>query len=147
MEPGSTGLGGLAAVKLALAFGVPAAIAAVLGLLIMPPRTAREFVVRIASTVACSFFFGPLLVMAVMAWMPDLATSAHWMAQRSGIGDEGLLSMFYLLGPCMLLAGLPAWWVLGAFMRSSAKLENQDLVDWFAENRRKLQDRTGDGEQ
>ena len=45
--------------------------------------------------------------------------------------------MFYVLGPCMLLAGPPAWWVLGAYLRLTAKLRNQDLVDWAVEIRRK----------
>ncbi|RSF02730.1 hypothetical protein EGU54_12580 [Achromobacter aegrifaciens] len=46
MEPSSTGLGGLAALKVAMAYGIPAAIAAILGLLIMPPRTARDPTLR-----------------------------------------------------------------------------------------------------
>ena len=48
MEPGSTGLGGFAALKIALAFGMPAAMAALIGMLLMPPRSSREFVARTA---------------------------------------------------------------------------------------------------
>ena len=137
MEPGSTGLGGFAALKIALAFGMPAAMAALIGMLLMPPRSSREFVARTACTVVSSFLFGPLLAIGMIAWMPDIVSSAYWLAQRTGLGEDGLLAMFYVLGPCMLLAGLPAWWVLGAYLRLTAKLQNQDLVDWAVEIRRK----------
>lgn len=137
MDPNSAGFGGLAALKIALAFGVPAALAALIGMLLMPPKTPREFVARTACTVVSSFLFGPLLAIGAISWMPSLMESAHWMAARSGLGEDGLLAMFYVLGPCMLLAGLPAWWVLGAYLRLSAKLQNQDLVDWAVEIRRK----------
>ncbi|WP_306414972.1 hypothetical protein [Achromobacter xylosoxidans] len=46
--------------------------------------------------------------------------------------------MFYVLGPCMLLAGLPAWWVLGAYMRWMASMRQKGLLEWFAEARAKL---------
>ena len=94
MEPASTGLGGWAALKIALAFGMPAAMAALIGMLLMPPRTPREFVARTACTVVSSFLFGPLLAIGMIAWMPDLMSSAYWMAQRTGLGEDGLLAMF-----------------------------------------------------
>ena len=129
------GLGGFAALKIAGA-GMPAAMAALIGMLLMPPRSSREFVARTACTVVSSFLFGPLLAIGMIAWMPDIVSSAYWLAQRTGLGEDGLLAMFYVLGPCML-AGLPAWWVLGAYLRLTAKLQNQDLVDWAVEIRRK----------
>ncbi|CAE32210.1 phage-related putative membrane protein [Bordetella bronchiseptica RB50] len=138
MEPSSTGIGGWAAVKLALAFGVPAALAAIIGMVIMPPRTAREFVARTVCTVFSSFIFGPMLAIAVISWRPSLIDAAHWVAKRSGTGEEGLLAMFYVLGPCMLLAGLPAWWVLGAYMRWMASMREKGFLVWVAEARAKL---------
>ncbi|WP_254595573.1 hypothetical protein [Achromobacter deleyi] len=138
MEPGSTGLGGIAAVKVALAFGLPAALAALLGMLIMPPRSPQEFVKRTICTVSCSFVFGPLLAIAVLSWRPSLMETAHWVAARSGAGEERLLALFYVLGPCMLLAGLPAWWVLGAYMRWMATMRQKGLLEWLAEVRAKL---------
>ncbi|KXA71690.1 phage-related membrane protein [Bordetella hinzii] len=133
MEPGTTGAGGWLALKLGLAFGLPAACAAILGMLIMPPRSAREFVTRTVCTVVSSFVFGPMLAIAVLSWRPTLADAALWLAQRSGSGDEPLLSLFYVLGPCMLLAGLPAWWVLGAYMRWMARMREQGVMAWFDE--------------
>ncbi|ODA19986.1 hypothetical protein A9G00_43655 [Achromobacter xylosoxidans] len=150
MEPSSTGLGGLAAlkgleglgglaaVKVAMAYGVPAAIAAILGLLIMPPRTGREFTVRTICTVACSFMFGPALAGAVIAWKPGLMEAMTWLAQHGAGSDDALLAKFYVLGPSMLLAGLPAWWVLGAYMRWMASLRQKGLLEWLAEVRAKL---------
>lgn len=133
MEPGSTGLGGLAALKVAMAYGVPAAIAGMLGLLIMPPRTAREFTVRTVSTVVCSFMFGPALAGAVMAWKPGLMDAMTWLAQHGAGSDDALLAKFYVLGPSMLLAGLPAWWVLGAYMRWMSRMRDQGELPWLDE--------------
>jgi len=138
MDPGSTGLGGWAALKVAAAFGVPAALAALIGMLLMPPKTPREFVARTTCTVVSSFLFGPLLAIAAISWMPSLMGSAHWVAARTGLGSEGLLAMFYVLGPCMLLAGLPAWWVLGAYMRWMATMRQKGLLEWVVEVRAKL---------
>lgn len=138
MEPGSTSLGGLAALKVAMAYGIPAAIAAMLGLLLMPPRTVREFTVRTVSTVACSFLFGPALAAAVIAWKPALMEAMTWLAHHGAGTDDALLAKFYVLGPSMLLAGLPAWWVLGAYMRWLASMRKKGVLDWLAEARAKI---------
>lgn len=138
MEPGSTSLGGLAALKVAMAYGVPAAIAAMLGLLIMPPRTIREFTVRTVSTVTCSFLFGPALAASVIAWKPALMEAMTWLAHHGAGTDDALLAKFYVLGPSMLLAGLPAWWVLGAYMRWMASMRKKGVLEWLAEARAKV---------
>lgn len=138
MEPSSTGLGGLAALKVAMAYGIPAAVAAMLGLLIMPPRSAREFTVRSVCTVTCSFMFGPALAGAVIAWKPGLMDAMTWLAQHGAGSDDALLAKFYVLGPSMLLAGLPAWWVLGAYMRWMASMRQKGILQWLAEARAKL---------
>ncbi|MFY0477086.1 hypothetical protein [Achromobacter marplatensis] len=146
MEPGSTGLGGLAALKVAMAYGIPAAITAMLGLLIMPPRTVREFIVRTVSTVACSFLFGPALAASVIAWKPALMEAMTWLAHHGAGSDDALLAKFYVLGPSMLLAGLPAWWVLGAYMRWMASMRQKGVLAWFAEVRAKVWGLSQDGE-
>ena len=135
MEPSSSAGAGWAAAKIAAAFGVPAFLAALFGLLLMPPTTVREFVMRICTTVVCSFLFGPLLAAAVMTWLPGLTESAQWLADSSGI-KEFPLGMFYVLGPCMLIAGLPGWWILGAYLRWTARLKNEDLSEWIGNSRR-----------
>jgi len=138
MEPGSTSLGGLAALKVAMAYGIPAAIAAMLGLLIMPPRTIGEFTVRTVSTVTCSFLFGPALAASVIAWKPALMEAMTWLAHHGAGTDDALLAKFYVLGPSMLLAGLPAWWVLGAYMRWMASMRKKGVLEWLAEARAKV---------
>lgn len=145
MEPGSTGLGGLAALKVAMAYGIPAAVAAMLGLLIMPPHTVREFTVRTVSTVACSFLFGPALASAVIAWKPGLMDAMTWLARNGAGTDDALLAKFYVLGPSMLLAGLPAWWVLGAYMRWMASMRQKGVLQWAAELRDKVLGMHSDG--
>jgi len=132
MEPGSSGLAAGAALKVAAAHGAFAALAAVLGLLIMPPRTRQEFVVRSVSTVICSFAFGPVVAAAVLAWFPTLTESLAWLARHGG-GDDELLAKLYVLGPCSLLAGLPAWWVLGGYMRWMARIKEIGLMAWIDE--------------
>jgi hypothetical protein len=133
MEPGTTGLGGLAALKVAMAYGVPAALAAMLGLLIMPPRSVREFTIRTISTVSCSFMFGPALAAGVIAWKPGLMDAMIWLSQHGAGSDDALLAKFYVLGPSMLLAGLPAWWVLGAYMRWMSRMRDQGVLPWLDE--------------
>ncbi|KCB28372.1 hypothetical protein L543_1412 [Bordetella hinzii L60] len=114
-------------------------------MLIMPPRSAREFVTRTVCTVVSSFVFGPMLAIAVLSWRPTLADQAHWLAQRAGTGEDGLLAMLYMLGPCMLLAGLPAWWVLGAYMRWMARMREQGVLAWLEDLRNRLVGRGPDG--
>ncbi|WP_434648456.1 hypothetical protein [Achromobacter piechaudii] len=146
MEPGTTGLGGLAALKVAMAYGVPAALAAMLGLLIMPPRSAREFTVRTISTVACSFIFGPALAGAVITWKPGLMDAMIWLSHHGAGSDDALLAKFYVLGPSMLLAGLPAWWVLGAYMRWMSRMRDQGVLLWLDEILARLPWRRSGGE-
>lgn len=132
MEPSTSAGAGWAAIKIAIGFGVPAALAAVLGLLIMPPKSAKEFVIRATVTVICSFVFGPLLAAMLFTWVPELFNATHWLADRSGLNFPEL-AMFYVLGPCMLLAGLPSWWILGAYVRWTSKLQHQDALSWVSE--------------
>jgi zinc transporter ZupT len=137
MEPTSTGAGGFAAFKLAAAFGLVAMLSAIIGFLIVPPKSEREFVARSLCTVICSFVFGPVLAIAVVGWMPGMAEAARWVAHNSGAGaDEGLLSILYILMPCALIAGLPAWWVLGAATRWVAKMPEEGLPVWWAQFRK-----------
>lgn len=136
MEQSSTGISG--AVKIMLMFGVPAALASVIGLLIMPPHTKSEFIARTTCTVISSILFGPLLAIAIVAWQPEIITAAKTLATHTGLGYEELLTTFYILGPCQLIAGLPAWWILGAYMRWMAKMREEGVPDWIANFRTKV---------
>lgn len=136
MEPSSTGAA--SAIKIMLMFGVPAALASLIGLLIMPPHTKSEFIARITCTVVSSILFGPILAIALITWQPEVLTAAVALAKQTDLGHEQLLSMFYVLGPCQLIAGLPAWWVLGAYMRWMAKMREDGIPNWTANFRQKI---------
>lgn len=133
MEPSSSAGAGWAAIKIAAGFGIPAMLAALLGLLILPPRSVREFTVRICTTVISSFVFGPLLAALLAVGVPGLLDTTNRLAEHAGITGFPQLGMFYLLGPCMLIAGLPSWWILGAYMRWTSRLQHEDAMSWLAE--------------
>jgi len=136
MEPSSTGAAG--AVKIMLMFGVPAALASLIGLLIMPPHTKGEFIARTTCTVISSILFGPILAIALITWQPEIIPAATALAKQTGLGYEELTTTFYILGPCQLIAGLPAWWVLGAYMRWMAKMREDGVPNWIANFRSKI---------
>lgn len=136
MEPSSTGAAG--AVKIMLMFGVPAALAALIGMLIMPPHTKGEFIARITCTVISSIIFGPILAIGLITWQPEILTAAAALAKQTDLGHDNLMSMFYVLGPCQLIAGLPAWWVLGAYMRWMAKMRDDGVPNWISNFRSKI---------
>ncbi|MNI89916.1 hypothetical protein D3C73_1473800 [compost metagenome] len=77
--------------------------------------------------------FGPALAGAVIAWKPGLMDAMTWLAQHGAGSDDALLAKFYVLGPSMLLAGLPAWWVLGAYMRWMSRMRDQGFLPWLDE--------------
>ncbi|WPL81619.1 hypothetical protein SD446_02435 [Bordetella hinzii] len=143
MEPGTTGIESWMALKLALAIGLPAVFAVIVGMLIMPPRTAWECFARTVCTVVSALVFAPVLAIALLSWRPALADAVLWLAHRTGPGEEPLFSLFYVLGPCMLLTGLPAWWVLGAYMRWMARMREQGILAWADDLRRFRQRRGG----
>lgn len=53
--------------------------------------------------------------------MEAMACLAHHWAGS----DDVLLAKFYVLGPSMLLAGLPAGWLLGAYMRWMSRMRDK----------------------
>lgn len=140
VEPTSGAGAGWAAVKVAIAFGAPAAIAALIGMLIMPPRTVREFISRTTCTVLSSFILGPLLTIWVITWQPGLLAQAVQVAAHTGVAEDlhSLMGLFYVMGPCMLIAGLPAWWVLGAWVRWAQRMQEQGIPNWVAEMKGKI---------
>jgi hypothetical protein len=117
--------GGAAAIKF---FGVAvltAAGATALGFMFMWPRTVREAFVRFASAIACSFTFGPLLAMAAHSWWPGLFTSAREFGTLYG-GDP-LAGLLVAASPFMVLAALPAWWLLGGLVLWLERRRGKDI--------------------
>ena len=134
MEPTTTSsVAGFALVKYfgsQLIFG---AFATALAFIVMPPKTTRELFGRMVCTLLASFIFGPILVAFVHSWMPQLFDSAIAVAAMNG--QEKEFGIMYIAAPLQVLAGMPAWWIVGAFMRWFEKRKDADIGSWIAEIR------------
>jgi hypothetical protein len=111
-------------------FGVPVlagAAASALTFLFMWPRTRREAFIRLASTITTSGVLGPLLVIAVHSWRPELFESARAVALLYGI--DPALGMLFVATPMMVVAGLPAWWLLGAIVLWLERRRGKDIAE------------------
>lgn len=136
MEPSTSAY--ITLVKYVGAQTVIAALATVLGFLILRPASVSEALVRITFTVIASIVFGPLFVAAVHSHWPELFNSATYLAEIQGTQ----LGVLYVTAPLQILAGMPAWWVLGAFIRWFHARSNKDLgelwhdfIDYFPSSR------------
>lgn len=121
----TTTAGGAALVKI---FGVPVlagAAATALVFLFMWPRTLREAFLRLTATIAASGIFGPFAVMALHSWWPSLFDSAKSVTVLYG-ADPGL-GVLFVAGPVMVLAGLPAWWLIGGVIRWLDRRRDKDI--------------------
>jgi len=103
------------------------AVAAALGFLVLWPKTAREGFARLASSIIASIVFGPPLVAFVYSRYPDVFTSARALAEASGVKPE--FGLLYAGAPLLVIAGLPAWWVLGAVLRWFDKRRDKDIAE------------------
>jgi hypothetical protein len=117
--------GGAAAIKFFGAAVVAAAVGTALGYVLMWPRTAREAACRFACSFACSFIFGPLLFMAAHSWWPGLFASAREFGQQ--YTGEPLVGLLMAAAPFLVIAALPAWWILGALVLWLERRRGKDL--------------------
>lgn len=129
----TTSAGGIALVKLFGGTTAAASAAVTLGFLFMWPKSLREACLRIVCTLICSTCFGPFFVIAAHAWWPTLFASAATVARDAGAPP--LLGLLFVAAPMLVLAGLPAWWVVGAFVRWFEKRREQDIGQLVAEAR------------
>lgn len=106
---------------------VIAAVATTLGFLILLPKTVSEALVRITFTAISSIIFGPLFVSAVHSKWPSLFTSAIYLASEQGTS----LGIFYVSAPLQILAGMPAWWIIGAFIRWFQVRSHKDIGEMW----------------
>jgi len=108
-------------------WGLPAigaAVAAAFMFMFLPPRSNREWLVRLSCTLLGSFLFGPLAFVTlahlapwIVAGAPTLAASLHvpeWYAQMM------------LAAPCYVFAGLPTWYVTGGLVRLLERNKHKD---------------------
>lgn len=120
--------GGAAAIKFFGTTVIIGAGAAALGFMFMWPRTLREAFVRFASAITCSLTFGPALAMGAHSWWPGLFTSAREFGQQYA-GDP-LMGVLVAACPFMLVAALPAWWLLGGLVLWLDKRRGKDIAEY-----------------
>lgn len=112
--PDSTSIDAAALLQI-LALPVAAGMAATaLTFLFMWPRTRREALVRFTCSVCTAALLGPLMLAALHSWWPTLFESARVVAVL--YGAPAALGVVAVACPVLVLAGLPAWWVIGALV-------------------------------
>ena len=113
-EPSSSGAAGFAAYKLAVAFGLPAGLAAVMVMLWIQPRTKREWAMALICTVIGSICGGAAVVQ-------------HFGLQAWADSYMGLTAMAGIIFAC----GLPGWVVVRAAFAWLEKRRGKDLAELF----------------
>jgi Kef-type K+ transport system membrane component KefB len=126
-----TTAGGLALIKIFGGAAAAAAAASALGFLLMWPKTVHEAFVRIVCTIISSTFFGPAMVVALHTAYPSLFRSAKVVATETGA--DPMLGLLFVAAPVMVMAGLPAWWVIGALVRWLERHRDADLGELIAD--------------
>ncbi len=112
----SSAAGGFAAYKLAIAFGLPAGLAAIVVMLWMRPKSVREWAVALISTVVSSVCGGAALVQ-------HLGLN-HWADNTIGLMG---------LGGLIFAAGLPGWVIVRAGFAWAEKRKGKDLYELIGE--------------
>jgi hypothetical protein len=134
MEPASTTVG--ASTALIKYFGAQILIgvgATSLAFLVMPPKSKGEFFGRMICTLLASYIFGPVLVAVVHSWYPAIFDSAQAVAALNG--QDPAFGVLYVSTPLQVVAGIPAWWVIGALVRWFDKRRDADLGELVNEAR------------
>jgi hypothetical protein len=111
-------------------FGIPVlagAAATGLAFLFMWPKTLKEAAIRFVCTLVASALAGPFLVIAMHSWWPTLFTSAGEVARIYDLPPE--LGIIFVAAPFLVLAGLPAWWILGSLVLWLDKRRGKDLAE------------------
>lgn len=132
-EPASSAAGGVIlgkAIGGLLAIGI---VASALGFLVMLPKTPKEAITRILATMAGSALGGPVLCVALYSKWPELFTAATKLA--GDIGIEPWAGIFMVAAPVCAMAGLPAWWILGAAVLWLDRRKGKDLGELAADAR------------
>lgn len=123
-----TGAAGTALVKWLGATVILGSIAAVLGFMVLPPRSWEETLKRLFVTICFSALLGPLLFYSFLSWQPDLLpTAVKYSALSADHVRDVLKAPFYVIG------GWPGWWMSHWFIRALEKRKDKDAVEVAAE--------------
>ena len=117
-EPSSSAVGGYAAYKLAVAFGIPAGLASIVVMLWIQPESKREWAMALISTVVSSICGGAAVVQTygLAAW---------------GDSYMGLVGMAGIIFAC----GLPGWVLVRAAFAWLEKRKNKDIAELIQDAR------------
>ena len=111
-------------------FGVPVlagAAASGLAFLFMWPKSLKEAAIRFACTLLASALGGPFLVIAAHSWWPSLFSSAGQVAVMYGLPVQ--MGVLFVAAPFLVLAGLPAWWIIGGLVLWFERRRGKDLAE------------------
>lgn len=98
-----------------------------LGFLFLWPRSGREAAARFACTLLACAVAGPCLAIAAYCWWPALFASAGQAAALAGGPAE--IGVLLVAAPFLVLAGLPAWWILGALVLWFDRRRSKDIAE------------------
>jgi hypothetical protein len=98
-----------------------------LGFLLLWPKSGREALARFVCTLLACSVAGPCLAIAAYCWWPALFASAGQAAVLAGGPAE--LGVLLAAAPFLVLAGLPAWWVLGALLLWFERRRSKDIAE------------------
>lgn len=112
----------LAAVPLAASLAATA-----LGFLFLWPKSGREAGARFACTLLACALAGPVLAVAAYCRWPSLFASSGKFAVLAGGPAE--LGMLLMAVPFLVLAGLPAWWLVGAVLLWFERRRSKDIAE------------------
>ncbi|MFT0211810.1 hypothetical protein VQ643_04240 [Pseudomonas sp. F1_0610] len=115
------------------------ALAAALGFLILWPKTVKEGFARLFVAISSSSILGPMLVVRLHASNPELFASANEVASLYGLDPN--FGLLFVASPLLVIAGLPAWWLIGAALRIFER-DGESWIGAFANwIRRKLENK------
>ena len=98
-----------------------------LGFLFLWPKSGREAAARFACTLLGCAVAGPCLAIAAYCWWPALFASGGQFAVLAGGPAE--LGVLLAATPFVVLAGLPAWWVVGALLLWFERRRSKDIAE------------------
>lgn len=98
-----------------------------LGFLFLWPKSGREAAARFACTLLACAVAGPCLAIAAYCWWPALFASSGQFAILAGGPAE--LGVLLAAAPFLVLAGLPAWWIVGALLLWFERRRSKDIAE------------------
>lgn len=120
-EPSSSGAAGFAAYKLAVAFGLPAGLAAIVVMLWVQPKSPREWAMALISTVVSSVCGGAAVVQ-------------HYGLASWGDSYTGLVALAGIIFAC----GLPGWVIVRAAFAWLEKRKDKDIAELITDAKESL---------